>query len=335
MEKFQMAAFWGNVRQLLFSHRSKEFFVFLFFLAVSAGFWLLQVLDDTFEMEITVPLQLTEVPKDVVITSPLPSQLSVTIKDKGTSLVRYWRHQVKSVSLSFEDYEASASNGRVKIPLSDVTKIIQDSILASSKVQSVHPDVLEFYFNHGFHASIPVKISGKVDTNPHFYLLEVKTDPEFVQVYASSTIIDSLSSVSTMPVNLTDLKENTTVEVALRPIRGAKTDPQKVKLTAMVDVYMENTIEVPIVSLNFPGDLQLRTFPSSVKVTYTVGYARSKEVTQKNFVSVITYEELLALQEQHASKIPIRLKSIPLGVKNVRIEPQEVDYLVESIASEE
>ena len=103
----------------------------------------------------------------------------------------------------------------------------------------------------------------------------------------------------------------------------------------LVDVYMENTVDVPVVSLNFPGDRQLRTFPSAVQVTYTVGYTRNREVTRDKFVSVVTYEEILDLQKQGKTKIPIRLKSIPDGVSNVRIQPQEVDYLVETVSEEE
>jgi hypothetical protein len=98
---------------------------------------------------------------------------------------------------------------------------------------------------------------------------------------------------------------------------------------------MENTIEVPVVSLNFPADRQLRTFPSTVRVTYTVGYAQSKDISRRNFVSVVTYDDVLALQQQGITKLPVRLKTIPEGVKNIRIEPQEIDYLVEAVDEEE
>ena len=111
--------------------------------------------------------------------------------------------------------------------------------------------------------------------------------------------------------------------------------PSTVTLTAMVDVYMEDVVEIPIVSLNFPAGKHLRTFPPTVKVTYTVGYSRSKDVKQKNFVSVVTYEDLLVLQEEGATKIPVRLKTIPEGVTNVRIEPSELDFLVETVNEDE
>jgi len=319
----------------LSGHWSRDFGVFLFFLAVSAGFWLLQTLDETYEREMTVPLCLTDVPHDVVIISPLPAQLKVTVRDKGTTLARYWRHRSDTLFLSYRDYAGNRTQGRAIIPRTDVVEALQQRLHGSTKIQTMSPDTLEFYYNHGLHATIPVVVEGKVDTDSHYYLLNLSTNPSEVQVYATADVLDTLSYIATRPVNLTNLKENTTIDVALAPIRGTKIEPQNVSLTATVDVYMEQSIEVPVISLNFPGDLQLRTFPSSVKVVYTVGYTCSREITRDKFVCLVTYEEILDLQKRGINKIPVKLKSIPDGVSNVRIEPQQVDYLLESVAEDE
>ena len=333
--RFQVQDLWRKVKDFLLNAMGKEFLVFLFFLALSAGFWLLQTLDETFEAEVKIPLVLVDVPEDVMITTPLPEALEVTVKDKGATLMRYWRHSMQPILISYRDYQGSSTNGMVRIMQSDIQKAVQLRMFSSSRVQSIRPDTLEFFFNHGRNSMIPVTVAGKVETNPQYYLLDVSTTPSEVRVFAPSSMLDTLLAVRTVDVNLTDLKENKSVEVALQPIRGAKIEPSTVTLTAMVDVYMEDVVEIPIVSLNFPAGKHLRTFPPTVKVTYTVGYSRSKDVKKKNFVSVITYEDLLVLQEEGATKIPVRLKTIPEGVTNVRIEPSELDFLVETVNEDE
>ena len=335
MNKFRTVRIIKRVRDFFFSYRSREFGVFLFFLAVSAGFWLLQTLDESYESDVEVPVALVDVPSDVVITTPLPERIRVTIRDKGTTLARYWRHKLDTLRLSYITYSGGRVYGRALIPHSDVVEALQGNLIGGTKVLSISPDTLEYYYNHGLHGTYPVRVVGEIETEPHYYLLGVKTEPSDVLVYASSNILDTLTAVPTAPVNLKDLRENTSVEVALSPVRGSKAEPQKVKLTALVDVYMENTVDVPVISLNFPGDRQLRTFPSAVHVTYTVGYTRNRDITRDKFVSVVTYEEILELQKQGKNKIPIRLKSIPEGVSNVRIQPQEVDYLVETVSEED
>ena len=78
-----------KIRIFLLRKESREFLIFLFFVFVSASFWLLQTLDDHYETEFSVPIKLKNVPQDVVITSDLPSDLRVTVGDRGTVLINY------------------------------------------------------------------------------------------------------------------------------------------------------------------------------------------------------------------------------------------------------
>lgn len=75
----------------------------------------------------------------------------------------------------------------------------------------------------------------------------------------------------------------------------------------------------------------MRTFPSKVKVTFRVGMSRFKEITADDFVLAVTYEELM---KNRSPKIQLHLKSMPSGVSNVRIDPSEVDYLIEQVQEE-
>lgn len=326
---------WKKWRDFLFSSgRSHDMFVFLFFLAISAGFWLLQTLDETFETEISVPLRLTDVPEDVVITTSLPEVLHVVVRDKGTALLRYWRHSVQPVEVSFADYNTGAASGRVGLPQNEVLKAVQEQLSASTRIQTLRPDTLEFFYNHGMNASVPVRIMGEVKTDTRFYLYDVKAEPAEVNVFAPASILDTLTAVYTKPLSLSKLKENTTVETELKPMRGAHFEPKRVKVTAQVDFYIEQSVDIPVVSLNFPGDRELRTFPASVRVTYTVGYQHSRDIKAENFLFLVTYDEILALRGQHIAKIPVQLKSIPEGVSNVHTEPEELDFLIETLAED-
>ena len=78
-----------SMKDFLFSDRSREFFLFLFFFFVAGGFWLLQTLNGEFEDDLQVPLRLKGIPHDVVITSELPQHVQLRIKDRGTVLLNY------------------------------------------------------------------------------------------------------------------------------------------------------------------------------------------------------------------------------------------------------
>ena len=64
-----------RIRDFLLSKKSREFLIFLFFVFVSFFFWLLQVLNDDYETEFSIPIRMKNVPDNVVMISELPSEL--------------------------------------------------------------------------------------------------------------------------------------------------------------------------------------------------------------------------------------------------------------------
>ena len=91
-------------------------------------------------------------------------------------------------------------------------------------------------------------------------------------------------------------------------------------------------MKVPVIGLNFPANISLKTFPSEVTVKYRVGAAYARNITSSSFVLATTYEELMHNPTQ---KLRLQLRSTPQGVSNVRIYPPEVEYLIENTYAEE
>lgn len=324
---YGLAKIWVRIRNIFFGKKSHEFFVFLFFFVVSAGFWLLQTLNETFETEISVPLALKNVPEKVHITTELPSQIHITIRDRGTTLLRFFRYTVQNaLEVDFEKYDAGVTNARVQIPIVDVQRLIQSQLGVTSRIISVRPDTLEYYYNRGVSRRLPVKVCGSIGASPQNYIQSLSLSEDSIMVYAPNNVLDTMQYAYTQAVNLLGLKENVTQLVSFRRMKGVKYEPNKVEMTTFVGYYAEKTVEVPIIGLNFPGDKELRTFPSRAKVTFRVESGQYQRITADNFVLAVTYEELL---QNPSDKYRLHLKSLPEGVTNARISPQEVDYLIE------
>lgn len=316
-----------KIKDFLLGKKNREFLIFLFFFALSAVFWLLQTLNETFETEVAVPLKLQNVPSNLIITSDLPKELRVTVQDKGSILMKYlYGQSLLPVTVDYKKYESGGLAGRVEVSDQEVKKAITAQLFTSTKILAVKPDTLEFYYNRGLKKKVPVVINGVIDPAQQYYLRHVVSKPDSVVVFAPSSILDTLQAVYTQNFYQSGLIENKNLSVPVQPIRGAKFIPDVLDILIDVDVYTEKTVEVPVEGVNFPADKDLRTFPSKVNVTFRVGSKGYKQVTAEDFVLVISYEELL---QNKSSKIPLHLKSIPEGVSAVRIHPAEVDYLLE------
>ena len=85
----------AHVKNFLFGFVNKEFLIFLFFLALSGTFWLLMTLNESYEKELKIPVYLTNIPKNVIITSQSTDSITVTVRDKGFSLLAYMTNKQK------------------------------------------------------------------------------------------------------------------------------------------------------------------------------------------------------------------------------------------------
>ncbi len=328
MDTERLQLLWDNLKSFLTRKVSREALVFAFFFVVSASFWLLQTLHEEYEMDLRVPMSLKNVPDETVVTEELPSMITLKVRDRGSSLIGYYfsyelRH---GVEIDFTEYDRGENFGHVVLSLQEIQKLLGQFLQGTTRILTVHPDTIDYYFTRGVQKRLPVVFRGHVDTSSRYYLERLTLSPDSVTVWGSREVLDSLTSISTETTNISGLSETTEQMALLSVPRGIKTEPKEVKLQAMVDIYTEKQVRVPIVGTNFPAGYSLRTFPASAVITFRIGSKSYKDVTAENFVLTATYEELLA---QPDSALHLQLRSIPEGISQVKIIPETVQYLIE------
>ena len=314
-----------KIRSFLLSRKSREFLIFLFFVLVSFSFWLLQVLNDDYETELSIPLKMKNVPENVVITTELPKELKIGVKDRGTVLVNYLLGQtLYPVILDFEEYADKGS--RVRIPTLALSKRIAGQLNQSTRLFGIKPDTLEIIYTRGEAKKVPVKLCGEVKTERQYYISDILFSPDSVLVYAPREILDTITSAYTEGLHVDEVSDTIKKCVSLLPVKGARFTPGYSDVTVLVDMYSEKTVEVPVYGINFPEDKQLRTFPSKVRVTFQVGLTQFKNITGDDFSVAVDYEDLRKNKSEQCRLILVRS---PHNVKHVRINPQTIDYIIE------
>ena len=310
------------VRNFLFSGLNKEFLIFLFFLALSGAFWLLMTLNETMEREFKIPMRLSGVPRNAVITGELPDTVRVTVRDKGFTLVTY---DFRPLVFRFSNY-ADEDEGKGVIPLTDVQKQVLSQMYGSSKLLQVKPGAFDFYFTYGTSKKVPVVFRGKITTSKSYYLAHTEFYPSIVTVYANKQQLDKLQTVEIEPFNYRNLQDTIRQAVKIRKIRGVKIVPSTVRLSVYPDVLTEEAIDVPITAINMPPGMVLRTFPSKVTVRFTIGASLFRTIKPNLFKVVVDYEELAA---NPSDKCTLQLRSVPRSVSKASLEIDRVDYLLE------
>ena len=195
-----------SIKNFLLSERSREFLIFLFFFLIAGAFWLLQTLNDDYEVEFSVPVRLKGVPNNIVITSEPPSDLRIRVRDKGTVLLNYMlAKSFFPVTLNYADYKGRGSH--VRIPLSQFGKKLDSQLSLSTKLLWVKPDTIDYIYANGISKLVPVRFQGKVTAGKQYYVSDTIFRPDSVLVYAPSGILDTITAAYTRKLtvdNITD-----------------------------------------------------------------------------------------------------------------------------------
>ena len=310
---------WQNIRNFLFSKFNKELLIFLFFLALSGIFWLSLTLNETYEKEFAIPVAIVDVPKNAVLTSDEIDTVKMTIRDKGIVLAAYhYGDYLKNVRIPFKNY--TRNNGTGVVSAQDLQKMVYQQLLSSSKIVSMKPDKMEFYYNYGSKKQVPVRSSG------------VEYSPDSVTVYASEEKLDSINMVYTEPLNYANFRDTLVVNCHLTRLKGVKMVPDHIKVSFFTDVLTEERIEgVPIKGINMPEGKILRTFPAKVTVSFVTGVSVYRNLRPEDFRVVADYQDI---KQNPSEKCRIYLKDVPPGISRAKLETSLVDYLIESQAEE-
>jgi len=311
----------------LFKHPfTREFRIFLIFLAISGFFWFLQSLQEVREVEMRIPVIYSELPPRISITNELPSYIFVTIRDKGTLLYYYYRHRKGlTIRLNILDYYHKEDIG--KIPSSAIESILREKLMSSTQLIRIAPDFIPVFFAPKKAKSIPVRLVSNLNFASQHLLADTPfIHPATVEVFAPASILRNIRFVETEVLHIDELNDTTLVTVALKPIKGARYSVNTVEVRLCVEEFTERNFSIPVEGLNFPSGHSLLSFPPTVNVRFFLGLSVYNKIKASDFKVAVDYKDFLATKNNVCK---VRLAKRPEVIQNIRIQPESVECLSE------
>ena len=320
------------IRNSLHIKNSREFLVFIAFLVVVFLYWYLVNMSEEHESEYIFEPVLEHVPDDVIITEPLPATLTVVFRDKGEKILEY-RARKTMRRLSFDYRECAPAGSHYLLTGKALRDKVEGLFATSAEIVSYAPDTLQFYTAPAMGRRLSIQLNGWVSADNEHVISTLRLVPDSVTVYAPRTVLDTLYAVNTSQVSLTQLTDTASVTLELQPpVRGALCIPSEINLEVGVSPYVEKTIELPIRSYMCPPGKAVKTFPSRAKVSFYVSLHDSRSVGAEDFELIVNWN---SLGSDSSGKVRPELLRIPSGIHTVIINPEEVEYLIESSALRE
>ena len=276
---------------------------------------------------LSVPLELRNVPSNVVITTDLPENLHILLRDKGSQLLAYrYTRQFKPVVVDYNTY--SNPSGHVSILGNELQRQIAAQLLPGTQMLGLKPDTLDFTTTSANSNGCLSGPLGEVRAGRLYSLAKTVYSEDSVTVYASREQLDTITAAYLQPFNLRNPTDTTHVKSNFVKVKGAKFVPAQIGVTFCIDRLVEKNHTSAGAAGKLPGIKTVAHFPGYRKGDVSVGMGLYRKITSENFVLVVNYEDLLKNKSTYCH---LSLKTIPQGVSHVRISPQDVEYVIEEI----
>lgn len=314
-----------EIKASLHRKRWREALIFSAFVLLSFGFWLLQSLQQEYEITLAIPVKYKNIPPDIAFTSTKPTEITAKVKDKGSVLLNY------TFGRTFAPIEVNMKNqsdeGKLLVKKKEIESNIQKQLISTTSLVGFEPQQIDIPYNKRVKKDIPVGFNGVVQTEPGFKVSgSILISPSDIHVYATKAVLDTIDHIKTAFTEIKKGNKTITRNVQLLPIEGTTFEPATVTLTIPVEEFTEKTLEIPIICNNLPPYYTLRMFPSVIKVTCSLPLSRFKEISEEDFAILISFSNL----EQNVSgSLPIQLTKKPNWVENVTLVPDQIEFILE------
>lgn len=304
----------------------KKILAFSFCLILSAVFWFIQIYRQSFNATYDIPVKYTSVPQHVVFENSLPEKINVTIRDNGSSMFRnFFVHRKDTIEINIDDIIKHSASKRLQG--ASFEQLIREKLLPSSELLNYYPAQISFYYTALEQKKVPVIFDGQVFLERGYLLNgDISVTPDSIMAYGSKEALKSLHYAYTVSDTIENFKSSKPLTYNIKEVHNTKFVPEKVQVTVPVDEYTQKNLQILITCTNLPPDINIRFFPSSVKVSFLVGLSKYESITSNDFSIQFDYNDLKDIK---GSIVPLRITSSPEHVQNLFLSTTEAEFIFE------
>lgn len=304
---------------------SKDVLSFLAFLLLSATFWFVNALNKDRELTISIPLEYTDVPKNLMFERELPTEVAVKVKDLGVNLWTYMRKKPEPVHVKFE--EGNSEKGSFNISNLQLLSLASERLLPSTSILLINPENINTTYVRLYSRKLPVRLNSEISLESQYMFCKpIEVIPEEVEVYGPRIILNKLTELHTEKLEIKNLKDTIIRFISIKPIKSVQYSVDKIKVKACAEMFTEKTVSLPVQIINNPDNISIISFPAEVKVIFNISVQNFNSFQNSDIHVVIDFNEI---RKGDLKKKRLKIINNKPYISNIRIQPEEVEFLLE------
>lgn len=302
--------------------------IFFICILIATLFWLLIKLSDIYSVNYTFKIEYNNTPPALRLTRVIDSTLDLSLTASGFEILKMnLFNDMEILDINLGNYAIDHRGGiNYAIYTQELTTALAELIGVDEKDIQLSRAVLAFELEKTGEKILPIIPDYTVNyANQYDLYSEVRTDPKVVKVFGPQSVLDTLNYINTKKLMLEKIASD---QVAIIELKNPNSklltfENDQVLLYFEVEKFTESELLVPINLSNMKYNI--KTFPSQVTIYYRVAQKDFNEVRpyQFNIFPVVDNMDVL-----HAHKLPLKISKQPDFVRNIRIVPSEVEFLI-------
>lgn len=317
--------FWDKLRAVFTKIAWGKVIPFFVFLILAFIFWLLIFFQNKSEGNLRIPLKYINIPEEEVFVNPMPQYIDLRIRDLGSNLFKYYFFSGKDSLIIDVAKEHKEKNE--KLQMNQLNPMIRSKLSVSTELIGYVPGIISLETSKLQSKTVPVMFDGEMRTSGgHLVIDSVLIIPNEVKVYGTKEQLKDISQIATEYSVFENLKATSQLKAKLKAIEGITMNPTEVELYIPIHEFTERQFEVLITTKNQPAKLDVKYFPSKVKITFAVTLDDYKKIAPEDFEIQIDYNTLKNIQ---GDQVKLELSKFPHSIINPHISPETVEFLFE------
>jgi len=295
--------------------------LFISFVALSFVIWFFSKFSKEYQEEIKMKIELIDIPKSYIISSVSDSILNLNLNATGFQFLHYFFLD-NTIKISFQNAVYKNNTGSLEIA-SEFNKL-QDQLLGDPEILSFFPSKIEINYQSEFSKKVPVAFP-KFNLDIGYSITNLSLYPDSIIVTGPKNVLADVNHVDLNYKNGSTLKSNFFDKI---PIKQGENELnyniKEVDVEVTIDLFSEKILNIPISVLNLPKSKVLKLFPSQVELVFSSSINNLKKIRPSDFKVGFNFDSI----DKQKNTTEIKLLKSPLGAKNVRLNSQDIFFLI-------
>jgi YbbR domain-containing protein len=301
---------------------SKDILIFLLFVGLVSAFWWGRSMTSSRDGNIRVELHYSGVDDRVVFATPLPSQLTIHVRDNGKQL-RHLSKQTLTLNLNLSSLLVDRE-GKLELTADMLRPRLQDILPGSTIILQITPEQIQTPYHIQSAKVVPIALQAQVSYAPqHQALITPQLSIDSVCIYGAERALNTIDCIYTDSVIINDLRDSITQSVALQVPSHVRCNTSQIQVTFMAEPFTDKSFTLPIRTENVPAGEHMRLFPQQTTVMVRVGISHYAHVTMDDLTAICYYPS------KHSDALPIEIHTQNPYISNIRCYPSAVEYIIE------